>query len=194
MRFILEDDTFFNENVSDFPPWIVMAVVGTKFVLDSCIISLENLGWPQRRKRRLTFGLNKVKVVARLQWSPFAGAFRRALCVRWTCFLVAGEDDFAEELRFAQHRPGSLFGKDVAKACEEEPDVDDDESLVDELKELKEKSEFVKAVDDNKIVKNQEAIRKKRFEGAVREKKLKEAEKSGYTEETIMLRRVVCLN
>ena len=142
MRWAMEDTCFINENVGGFPAEIIMQILAEKYIIDSVLVSLEALGWPQRRTRRITTGTLKSKVVARLAWSPFISLCRRELLGSWQMFFCATEDEVASELKWSRARPGSLYQKDLAEACADDDDVKADPSLLGRLQWLKSRSVY----------------------------------------------------
>ncbi len=138
----MEDTCFINENVGGFPAEIIMQILAEKYIIDSVLVSLEALGWPQRRTRRITTGTLKSKVVARLAWSPFVSLCRRELLGSWQMFFCATEDEVASELKWSRARPGSLYQKDLAEACADDDDVKADPSLLGRLQWLKSRSVY----------------------------------------------------
>ena len=119
LRHELEEDFFVNENVKQFPPFTILTALTNKYVVQTHVLELPTLGWPQRRVRRITVGFNKKKVIARISWNKFNKDFRHKLEVTWEA-LTAQENQHETnmELRWARSRPASLFGKSLDTSLE----------------------------------------------------------------------------
>ncbi len=131
MRHTLEDEMFLNENVAGFLPELIFACLAAKYLITSCVAMLESY-WPQRRHRRLTFGLLKSKVVMRVQWSPFSSKYRRKIQCGWAALFIASPAEIKAELNWSRKRTNSLFEMSDAdlhelaktdKECQADPEL-----------------------------------------------------------------------
>jgi len=124
LRHELEEDFFVNENVKQFPPFTILTALTNKYAVQTHVLELPTLGWPQRRVRRITVGFNKKKVIARISWDKFNKDFRRKLEVTWEALTTQeNQHEINMELRWARSRPSSLFGKSLDTSLEDDADV-----------------------------------------------------------------------
>lgn len=106
LRHELEEDFFVNENVKQFPPFTILTALTNKYAVQTHVLELPTLGWPQRRVRRITVGFNKKKVIARTSWDKFNKDFRRKLEVTWEALTTQeNQHEINMELRWARSRP-----------------------------------------------------------------------------------------
>lgn len=149
MRHALEDDTFLNENVPGFDHDLILKTLSTKYAIFSVVVNLESLGWPVRRPRRLTYGLHKKRVMARLQWDIYVGGIQRKHFLDWSVFLsdsLADTEGALAELSWAQKRKNSLWNKSVNQAMKTAGMDKADEAFMQKLSELKSKSKWTEAL------------------------------------------------
>ncbi|CAK0835947.1 unnamed protein product, partial [Prorocentrum cordatum] len=154
MRWELEELTWINENVKFFPPQKVFAGLLKKNVIFSVVVDLANLGWPQRRERRISVGVHKSLIVTGVGWDVFGGAFRRQMKATWRHVLCATPEELDSELEWARRRPSSLFRRCVDAATADAQaqgkvfvqDILDNPDRFDQIKRMTNTSAFTDAM------------------------------------------------
>eukprot|EP00969_Alexandrium_andersonii_P049040 2151240-Alexandrium_andersonii.AAC.1 len=111
-RRLLADDIWVDENAKDFPWKRVLGCLKGMYVIQSTLLDTAELGWPQRRVRRITIGILKSRVNNIIvPWPQAASRFRRKLELSWTDLMIAEPEELAAELEWGRGRPSSLRRK-----------------------------------------------------------------------------------
>ena len=155
-RRALEEPIVVHENVKQYPVAFLEYFLGDKYLVHTCLLNAKDLGWPVTRVRRITLLLHKSKIRTILRpWPDIASACCRRECMTtWRGFLCSSNQEFQEELRWAQNRAGSLFRLDTlldAPQLRMEPGKPEEETaakrkLAAELDVYWNKSAFTKAL------------------------------------------------
>ena len=113
LRYLVQDLVIVHENVPSFDPSLLEYLLGSVYVVCSLIIDLVQLGFPCRRKRRITILIHRQCVADTISpWtdSLVARCHRRLnLCFR--SLLISTQEEQQAELDWAQTRK-DLVGND----------------------------------------------------------------------------------
>lgn len=117
-RRVLQEQAIIHENVEAFPTSLLQEMLGDMYSIESCVVDAAEFGSAAVRRRRWTFLLHKSCVrVHPCSWESWLSSCKRKFESHWEEFMVASEQDVADDFQWMSSRRGSRFGEGDAPGC-----------------------------------------------------------------------------
>lgn len=104
-RIVLAENLFVHENVREQNIQLLHDLLGSTYLIVSCVVGPESLGWPVHRPRRITLGIHKrIFGSLKVSFKRFSDVCARECALSCFDFLVAGAETLAAELAHNNRR------------------------------------------------------------------------------------------